>query len=284
MPVSQQPEHQSDPLQQLRTILLRPEQERITHIHNILEEKEPLAERVVPIIEEQLSEFEAHFPKAYQLAVDRLVERKIRESQEEMIDMLYPVMGTMIRKYIAQQLQELRESVEQQLERSFLARLRDRFFRAGGVREADLVLRNAALPRVREAYIIEQHSGLLLGSASTQEVVDKELIAGMLTAIKSFVVDAFRRGTTQLELIEYAGYQILIRDFHTYYVALAVEGKMTTKEQEQLSDQIATFVQNELARKIRADDASLHLHLGKTLKEYFMKTTPLSTEAIQGQL
>jgi hypothetical protein len=59
---------------------------------------------------------------------------------------------------------------------------------------------------------------------------------------------------------------------------------MTTKEQEQLSGQIATFVQNELARKIRADDASLHLHLGKTLKEYFMKTRPLSTEAIQGQL
>jgi hypothetical protein len=101
----------------------------------------------------------------------------------------------------------------------------------------------------------------------------------MLTAIKSFVVDAFRRGATQLELIEYAGYQILIKDYHSYYVALAVEGKMTTKEQEELSDQIATFVQNELGRKIKVDDASLHLHLATTLKEYFMKTTPLSAEA-----
>jgi hypothetical protein len=279
MPVNQKPKNNPDPLQQLRTILLRPEQERITHIHNILEGKEPLAERVVPIIEEQLNEFEAHFPKAYQLAVDRMVERKIRESQEEMIDLLYPVMGTLIRKYIAQQLQELRESVEQQLEQSFLARLRDRFFRPGSVRGADMLLRNASLPKTREAYVIEQHSGLLLGSASTQEVVDKELIAGMLTAIKSFVVDAFRRGATQLELIEYAGYQILIKDYHTYYVALAVEGKMTTKEQEELSDQIATFVQNELGRKIKVDDASLHLHLATTLKEYFMKTTPLSAEA-----
>ncbi|MBV6652547.1 MAG: hypothetical protein KI786_02260 [Mameliella sp.] len=276
MPVSQEPEHQSDPLQQLRTILLRPEQERITHIHNILEEKEPLAERVVPIIEEQLSEFEEHFPKAYQLAVDRMVEQKIRASQDEIIEVLYPVLGTMIRKYIAQQLQELRANVEEQLEKSFLARLRDRLFKRGGAGEADLILRNAALPRVREAYVIEQHSGLLLGSATTEEVVDKELIAGMLTAIKSFVVDAFRRGATQLELIEYAGYQILIQDFHTYFIALAVEGKMTTKEQQELSDQIATFVQNELTRKVKAEDASLHLHLGKTLRAYFMKTMPQS--------
>lgn len=275
MPVRQQ--QQSDPLQQLRTILLRPEQERITHIHNILEEKEPLAERVVPIIEEQLSEFETHFPKAYQLAVDRMVERKIRASQEEIIEVLYPVMGTMIRKYIAQQLQELRESVEQQLERSFLARLRDRLFRSRAVREVDVAMANASRLKVQEAYVVEQHSGLLLGSASTQGVVDKELIAGMLTAIKSFVVDAFRRGDTQLELIEYAGFQILIRDFHTYYVALAVEGKMTAKEREALSGQIVTFAQNELARKIRVDDPALHFHVGKALREYFMKTTPLHT-------
>ena len=274
MTVSQPPRPETDKLDLLRNILLQKEQERITHIHNILEEKEPLAERVVPIIEEQLEAFEAHFPKAYQLAVDRLVEKKIRESQEEMVNTLYPVMGTMIRKYIAQQLQELRENVEQQLQRSFLARLRDRLFRPKSVRESDLLLHQAAQPRVREAYVIEQHSGLLLGSASAESIVDNELIAGMLTAIKSFVVDAFRRGNTQLELIEYASYQILIQDFHTYYIALAVEGKLTTQEKEELSAQIANFARRELYRKIKSDDVGLHLHLGKTLEDYFMKTVP----------
>lgn len=262
---------EEDKLELLRNILFQEEKAHIERIDTILESKEPLAERVVPIIEEQLQAFEEHFPKSYQLAVDRLVAQKIKQSQDEILNLIYPVMGKMIRKYIAQQLQELRESVEEQLQKSFIGRLRERLSSRAGLRKSDRIIRQAAMPRVREAYVIEQHSGLLLGSASTQTVVDRDLIAGMLTAIKSFAVDAFRRGDTQLEMIAYAGYQILIYDFHTYFVALAVEGTLTAKEQADFSAQMHTFAAKELSRGSHIDDPAAHLLLGQRLQLYFMK-------------
>jgi hypothetical protein len=253
----------------LRQILLQEEKQQIERLDTILEKKEPLAERVQPIIEEELEKFEQHFPKTYQLAVDRLIERKLEQSQGQLLDLLYPIIGKMIRKYLAQQLQQLRESVERQVKQSFLGRLRER---VTGVRESDRIISNAKTSRVEEAYVIEQHSGLLLGSASNGAVVDQELIAGMLTAIKSFVVDAFQRGDTSLETINYAGYQILIQDFHTYYIALAVNGSLTAQERQELTEKMLRFSQKELARGASKDENRLHAKLGKALRAYFLQS------------
>lgn len=253
----------------LRQILLQEEKQQIERLDTILEKKEPLAERVQPIIEEELEKFEQHFPKTYQLAVDRLIERKLEQSQGQLLDLLYPIIGKMIRKYLAQQLQQLRESVERQVKQSFLGRLRER---VTGVRESDRIISNAKASRVEEAYVIEQHSGLLLGSASNGAVVDQELIAGMLTAIKSFVVDAFQRGDTSLETINYAGYQILIQDFHTYYIALAVNGSLTAQERQELTEKMLRFSQKELARGASKDENRLHAKLGKALRAYFLQS------------
>lgn len=256
-------------LELLRSILFKEEKQQIERIDTILKKREPLAEQVMPIIEEELEKFEQHFPKTYQLAVDRIIERKLEQSQAQLIDLLYPIIGKMIRKYLALQLQQLRESVEKQVQRSFFGRLQQYFT---GVKESDHILSMAAATRVEEAYVIEQHSGLLLGSASSNTVVDKEMIAGMLTAIKSFVVDAFQRGETALETINYAGYQIVVQDFYTFYIALAVNGTLTAKEYDELSEYILTFAQKELSSGIKADDPLMHARLGEALRHYFMKT------------
>lgn len=256
-------------LELLRNILFQEEKQQIERIDAILQQREPLAERVTPIIEEELEKFEQHFPKTYQLAVDRIIERKLEQSQAQLIDLLYPIIGKMIRKYLALQLQQLRESLEQQVQQSFFGRLRDRL---AGVRESDRIISMVAATRVEEAYVIEQHSGLLLGSASSSTVVDREMIAGMLTAIKSFVEDAFQKGDTTLETINYAGYQIVVQDFHTFYLALAINGSLTAKEYDELCEHLLVFAQRELSEGVKADDPRQHARLEKALRHYFMKT------------
>ncbi|MCB0570112.1 MAG: hypothetical protein KDC66_10130 [Phaeodactylibacter sp.] len=255
-------------LDEVRDILLRKDRDALQRLEDILEQRELLSERVVPIIEEQLALFQEHFPYAYRQAVERLIERKLKESQDELLNLIYPILGKMIRKYIAQQLQGLRESVEAQLKSSFLGRLRARL---SGLRESDVIISQAAGLQVQEAYVIAQHSGLLLGSASVQPTIDKELIAGMLTAIKSFAVDAFQRGDAELEMINYGDYQILIQDFYSFYIALAVNGALTTGEKEKLSEQMINFANRELSRKIDQDDPAIHFHLQQQLRSYFIE-------------
>ncbi len=265
-PGGQHHSHQQQ-IEQIRDILLRKDRPALQQLEDILNSPGEMARRVLPIIEEQLEEFEAHFPKAYRQAVEKLIERKLKQSQDELLDLLYPIMGKMIRKYIAQQLQALRESVEQQVRQSFLGRLRARLF---GVRESDMIISMAAESQVEEAYVVEQHSGLLIGSASLHPTIDKELIAGMLTAIKSFVVDAFQQGDAELEMVNYGHYQILIQDFYTFYIALAIKGALTAQEKEKLSDQMMEFAKRELARKIDPDNPVFHLHLQEKLRAYFI--------------
>jgi hypothetical protein len=271
VPTTQQDEKRK--LEKLRSILFAEERAKIERLNKLLDRKDDsLAEKVVPIIDDELHKFEQHFPKTYQLAVDRIIEHKLKQSQDQLLDVLYPIIGKMIRKYLAQQLQELRESVQKQVRQSYFGRFRES---VTGVREGDRILSEASASKVEEAYVIEQHSGLLMGSASNSSIVDKDMLAGMLTAIKSFVVDAFQRGDTFLETINYAGYQIIVQDYYTFYVALAVNGHLTTQEYETLQERIDSFCRKELTGSSTSDDYRTHARLGNALQDYFMKTPQL---------
>ena len=54
----------------------------------------------------------------------------------------------------------------------------------------------------------------------------------MLTAIKAFVDDAFRHSNEELELIQYGQYQILVKDFFNFYIAVAIKGALTATLKE----------------------------------------------------
>ena len=66
--------------------------------------------------------------------------------------------------------------------------MKHKFF---GGSDAETVLAALDKPILEEIFIIQRDSGLMLGNASMSPTVNREAVAGMLTAIKSFVEDAF---------------------------------------------------------------------------------------------
>lgn len=94
--------------------------------------------------------------------------------------------------------------------------------------------------------MVQKGSGLLLGSFSRKQTLDQDVIAGMLTAIKGFVEEAFHQEGQELELIEWQNYQILIQNYHTYYVAVAVSGTITTSYREDIAAKLNDFLEKEL--------------------------------------
>jgi hypothetical protein len=263
------PPSEKNKIETIRKILLQQDREVLQQIEDTLNQPDKLAEKINPIIAQQLDLFQQEFPRAYRLAVEQIIERKLKASQEDLLHLLYPIMGKMIRKYLAQQLQALRESVERQVRQSFFGRIKARLF---GVREGDMIISQAMASRVQEAYVIQQHSGLLLGSASatSSETIDKDMLAGMLTAIKAFVQDAFTQNDVDLELINYGDYQILIQDCYRYYIALAVKGQLTSEEKEKYTKLLLKFVEKELNVKIDPDDPASHLRMKTKLQQYFI--------------
>lgn len=269
-------EHRTDKeqqlMEQLKEILLREDRDEILELRNILENREQLDKRVSPIVEDHISFLKKHFPEEYKKAVDQQISEKLKHSQDEILAVLYPAMGQMIKKYIALQFELLRESIDHQIQSQIrkgpMGWVRRKIL---GLRESDWVLNQVGGPKIEEIFVIQRDSGILLGSASVSTLMDQDLVAGMLTAIKAFAEDAFQRGVKNLQLIEYDTFSILLQTFPQYYIAMALTGPLTAADRDQLTSDLFVFDQKELQSVLKRGENEIHFLIKERLERYFLK-------------
>ncbi|MEM9849724.1 MAG: hypothetical protein AAF847_17675, partial [Bacteroidota bacterium] len=105
-------------MDQLRSIILREDRFELERLRATLDDQEKLSQKISPILEERIAFLKQEFPTEFKAIVDDLIEEKLKASQQEILDVIYPVMGKMIKKYIQHQFELLRESINEQIERS----------------------------------------------------------------------------------------------------------------------------------------------------------------------
>lgn len=255
--------NENDKLNILKDILLTDDREyaetiskRIEALEKLLHTRSELGSKVDPIIDHKLNEFIDEIPKTLGPTITKTLKAEIKNSKEQVVEALYPIMGKMIKKYVWQEIKLLSERVSNQVENSFSFQAWKRRFKSWftGVKEHDLILSELGNATVEQVFIIEKNSGILLGNYSKTETIDKEMFSGMLTAIKSFVEDAFQQKGQNLELIEYELYHIHIQSFVSYYVAVVVSGQYTTPIKNKLQDIIFNFSENFLSLMVNNPD------------------------------
>lgn len=258
-------------LNQLQDILLKEDRAVIERLQKTMDDPVLLSEKISPIIEERMRFFKKNFPKEFQTTIDKIIDKKLKSSQEEILNVIYPVMGKMIKKYVAHQIQIVKDSIDESIKNTFsskglLWRFRTSIF---GVKASDQAIHDLRDYKIEEIYVIQHNSGLLYGSASTENTIDQDVIAGMLTAIKSFVEDAFKRESEDLELIQYGTYKILLQNFYSYYIAIAVSGSLSSTEQEVLSNNILDFAEANLTTLPEEPDESIFKQVSEALTSVF---------------
>ena len=260
-------------LNQLQSIILKEDRVAIERLQETINDPVLLSEKIQPIIEEQMLFFKDKFPKEFKGTVDKMIEVKLKTSQEEILDVIYPVIGKMIKKYVNHQIQMLKDSIDESIKKTFfkkglLWRLKNTLL---GIKVSDQVIHDLRNYQVEEIYVIQRNSGLLFGSASTENTMDQDVIAGMLTAIKSFVEDAFKREREDLEMIQYGTYKILLQNFYSYYIAIAISGSMSSTEREELGNQILEFAEEQLHRLPPEPDGETFETVSGILRTKFIK-------------
>lgn len=270
--VNQKSDSEVQLMSQLREILLKEDRSTLTELQEILNNKSLLSGRVNPIIEEHLDFLKHNFPKEYAKIVDRLIEQKLKDSQQQILDIVYPVMGKMITKFVNLQMQQLKESIDAQINgifsrQGFVKHIKNRVL---GVKTSDVLLAAADKPIVEEIFVIERDSGLMFGSAALFPSVNRDVVAGMLTAIKSFVEDAFERDNEDLEMIQYGTYRILLQNYPFYYFALALSGTVSTSESEILRGQIVEFIDKTDDLRVADVTDETQSHISQLLEEHFI--------------
>jgi hypothetical protein len=156
--------------------------------------------------------------------------------------------------------------------KAWLRRFRGWF---GGQSEKERMVHALLRAQVEEVLIIDKATGLLAGSWSRNALIDRDMIAGMLTAIKGFVEHAFSQGSQELETVEYDAYKILLHNFHTFYIAVVVSGMVSTEFRIGLTDLLLQFAEkNKVATKdhitedvVVRNSKALQAHLQSVLHE-----------------
>lgn len=234
-------------LQLLREILLTEDRhvanditQRLEEITAALNDYKELAEKTDPLIDNKINAFVKTIPQSLGPVITQTIKEQVEHSQDQVVEALYPIMGKMIKRYIGSEMAKLSEEINKKVSNTFSMGGAKRKMRAffSGAKEGDLVISELDKPTVNEIFAIQKGSGILLGNFSLSETVDKDMLSGMLTAIKSFVEDAFQGGNQSLESIQYELYSIHIQNFHSYYIAVVISGNYSKNYESKLEDKL----------------------------------------------
>lgn len=236
----------SEKLVQLKELLLNEDRDfahKILEKLDVLEQtiniQDQLSKKVNPIIDQKLHTFVEEIPDK----LGPVIAEALMKSQDKVVEALFPVMGKMIKKYIQQEMKILSDSINNQLQNTFSFKNWKRKFKSkfSGVSEEKIILSELNNPKIEQVFIIESGSGLIIASASNQDSIDEDMIAGMLTAIKSFVEDAYKKEQQQLELIQYELFEIYLQNFTSYYFAVVLSGGINSVFKSNLENNLFDF-------------------------------------------
>jgi hypothetical protein len=211
-----------------------------------------LSEKINPILDKKLEAFVVEIPNTLGPTITKALNYEVKNSQETIVDALFPIIGKMIKKYIQQEIKMLSDSINTQVQDVFSVKKYKRKIKSifTGVSENDMIMAEISKPELQQIFIIEKGSGLIVASFSKTKTIDEDMIAGMLTAIKSFVEDAFNGGNQSLENIEYELYTIQIQNFSTYYIAAVLSGSINNYFKSKIQDDLMEFADKHIKNNI----------------------------------
>ncbi|MCL5130021.1 MULTISPECIES: cell envelope biogenesis protein OmpA [unclassified Algibacter] len=266
--------NQDEKLSIIKDILLNDEREFASSIEKkikILEETlnnhKNLSTKIDPIIDEKITAFINEMPDRLGATITEALKKEIKNSQDAVVEALFPILGKMVKRYVQHEMKLLSEKINNQVNNTFSFK---RFFRkakskASGVDESDIMIQEQTNTKIEQVIIIEKGSGIVLAEFSKDEMADEDMVAGMLTAIKSFVEDAFKKESQNLQYIEYDLYHIHLQNFSSFYMAVVVSGAYNIIFKDKLEDKILEFINKQKVPSILNNK----ILLTKKLEDFF---------------
>jgi len=191
-------------LEELRHLILAPEQEALERLHHRVANPRARTEDVSSVVVAEAIQLrrEQGGSDALSEALAPIIETAVRESVRKdpstLADALFPVMGPAIRRSILETLRSFLDSFNQIMDQSLS--LQGLTWRLEAVRTGrtftEVVLLHSLVFRVEQVFLIHKKTGLSLGHAVAPSVAmqDPSLVSGMLSAIQDFVRDSFHSG------------------------------------------------------------------------------------------
>ncbi|MEM6801831.1 MAG: hypothetical protein AAF696_10545 [Bacteroidota bacterium] len=243
--------------------------QRIDSLQKEIRDEDLFEEKIKPHFEKNIAYLQENYPNLFGKYMATAIKAQIRDSQDEIIDALYPIIGKLIAKYIRAEIDRISQRVDQRLDDPFSGiKLRVKAF-FSGVSYDEMLMRESAQAVLEEIFVIRKEDGLLMGHFSLEDVSHPDMIAGMLTGIKSFIEHAFEKTSQELETLEYENHTILIFNFQSFYFAAVEQGPIKAEFKERLRNSIFSFCEEHEVIADQSLNKAVIDSLSLELKEHF---------------
>lgn len=256
-------EDSDDTLAELKRLLLSAETEQLARLSRRLDDLGVRAEEIADVLPRAVRLHHANpsdLVEALEAPVTECVQRSVSRDPSTFANALFPVIGPAIRRSISEALKGLVQSLNQAMEHSLSSKgiaWRIEAARTGAP-FAEVVLRHTLAYRVEQAFLIQPDSGLLIENVVDQAAIaqDPDAVSGMLTAIESFVKDAFSSGDDEgLDTVDVGDHKVwLIRGPYAL-LACVVRGMPPVALREQLL-QISEDIHQKYGQELRTFDGN----------------------------
>lgn len=163
-------------------------------------------------------------------AIYRRLHREIETNREAVADLIYPVVGGMVAKYVTQSFKDLIDGINERvhsglsmgyLRRKLISKIR-------GIPESQLLLLESTSYRIKAALLIHKEMGVVLGHRIADDATlrDPDMVAAMLTALTDFINSwiASEEISGNIHAVNYGDSKIVLEDSGRCYLAALVQG------------------------------------------------------------
>lgn len=197
-------------------------------------------------IQEQIRLDQESIAQALAPEMGKAITAQIALERDSMVDALYPVIGSTIAKYMAEAIKTINEKVSNSLSIEGVRRkIRSQ---VQGVSEAELIFRESMPFTVQAIFLIHKASGLVIAEAqhSGEYQLESEMVAGMLTAISSFVNECIVQPgqISELNQIEYGDSKIMLEIAGYCYLAVVTKGETPAPFIKKMRETVSSIIIN----------------------------------------
>lgn len=203
---------------------------------------------VAEIIDEALRRAEVHKHSELSLSIAPLVvttiKAELKNSQDEMVEALYPITGRLVKAYVASAIKDLAEDMNRRLEQNpVMLRLQSL---ATGRSVGELALASTQDFEVGELFLIRRGSGELVAHWPQVASGREHLMSGVLAAVNAFANEALAADEASLRQIDLGDETVYLRGSQLYLLAAKCSGTAPEALEQTLDEAFLNTIEKEL--------------------------------------
>ena len=224
---------QEEEMQQLRSLLFQTEIDRINNLELRLNDQTTRAHETGDVLVDAVrvrTEQDDALDRVFEPVVENALKASLRKNPNEFVNVFFPLIGSTIRRSIAESFSSMLASFSSGLEQSLSVkgiRWRIEALRSGRPFN-EIVMLHTMVYSVDQVFLIHCETGLVLSHLvhEGQAGQDADLVSGMLTAIQDFARDCFSKGShsSSLNSLKMDEYTLFLVHSPLAYIACVVQG------------------------------------------------------------